>query len=197
MLYDSYVTTKRRFEPPDSWLRFQSCIARASADRSIKREGPMTKTPTKKPAAAAKKTPRKSGKIRKAESFFQAAIPRSPRLMATPPCRPISRPCRAGKVTSAKGLTSSSRALSRAYTKRSNITRRSTASRAGLVPQPPRLHEIRESGLLPRRVARPVPPGTSKQKDVRYLDIHEDDKLDEKQFAAWVIQASQLPGEKL
>ena len=44
---------------------------------------------------------------------------------------------------------------------------------------------------------RPVPPGTSKQKEVRYLDIHEDDKLDEAQFTAWVKQASQLPGEKL
>jgi hypothetical protein len=32
---------------------------------------------------------------------------------------------------------------------------------------------------------------------VRYLDIHEDDKLDEKQFNTWVKQASQLPGEKL
>ena len=44
---------------------------------------------------------------------------------------------------------------------------------------------------------RPVPPGESKQKHVRYLDIHEDDQLDETQFAAWVKQASQLPGEKL
>jgi hypothetical protein len=44
---------------------------------------------------------------------------------------------------------------------------------------------------------RPVPPGTSKQEHVRYLDIHEDDKLDEAQFAAWVKQASKLPGEKL
>jgi hypothetical protein len=44
---------------------------------------------------------------------------------------------------------------------------------------------------------RPVPPGTSKQKDVRYLDIHEDDQLDEAQFAAWVKQASQLPGERM
>lgn len=43
---------------------------------------------------------------------------------------------------------------------------------------------------------RPVPPGESKQKDVRYLDIHEDDQLDEAQFAAWVKQASKLPGEK-
>lgn len=43
----------------------------------------------------------------------------------------------------------------------------------------------------------PLPPGTSKQKDVRYLDIREDDELDEKQFAAWVKQASRLPGEKM
>ena len=41
---------------------------------------------------------------------------------------------------------------------------------------------------------RPLPPGESKQEEVRYLDIHEDDELDEAQFAAWVKQASQLPG---
>ena len=44
---------------------------------------------------------------------------------------------------------------------------------------------------------RPVPPGASKHKDVRYLDIREDDQLDEAQFAAWVKQASQLPGERM
>jgi hypothetical protein len=44
---------------------------------------------------------------------------------------------------------------------------------------------------------RPLPPGDSKQKEVRYLDIHEDDPLDETQFAAWVTQASQLPGERM
>jgi len=44
---------------------------------------------------------------------------------------------------------------------------------------------------------KPIPPGTSKQKDVRYLDIHEDDKIDEAQFADWVKQASRLPGEKM
>ena len=43
---------------------------------------------------------------------------------------------------------------------------------------------------------RPVPPGSSKHKDVRYLDIHEGD-FDEAQFTAWVRQASQLPGERL
>jgi hypothetical protein len=43
---------------------------------------------------------------------------------------------------------------------------------------------------------RPVPPGESKHKNVRYLDIHEDE-LDEVQLAAWVKQASELPGEKM
>jgi hypothetical protein len=44
---------------------------------------------------------------------------------------------------------------------------------------------------------RPVPPGESRQKNVRYLDVHEDGPADEDQFAAWVKQASQLPGERL
>src|SRR3954451_20539993 len=44
---------------------------------------------------------------------------------------------------------------------------------------------------------RPVPPGESRQKEVRYLDIREDDPLDEAQLAAWVKQASQLPGERM
>jgi hypothetical protein len=44
---------------------------------------------------------------------------------------------------------------------------------------------------------RPVPPGESKSKHTRYLDIHEDDPLDEAQFAAWVKQASLLPGERM
>jgi len=41
---------------------------------------------------------------------------------------------------------------------------------------------------------RPVPPGASKQADVRYLDIHESDALDEAQLAEWVKQAAALPG---
>lgn len=42
----------------------------------------------------------------------------------------------------------------------------------------------------------PLPPGTSKQPKVRYLDIHEG-AFDETQFADWVRQASALPGEKM
>ncbi len=44
---------------------------------------------------------------------------------------------------------------------------------------------------------RPIPPGASKHKAVRYLDIHDDDRFDEAQFAAWVKQASRLPGERM
>lgn len=39
----------------------------------------------------------------------------------------------------------------------------------------------------------PIPPGTSKHPEVRYLDIYEGE-FDEKQFVAWVKQASKLPG---
>lgn len=43
----------------------------------------------------------------------------------------------------------------------------------------------------------PPPPGTSKMKEVRYLDIREDETLDEAQFTSWVKQASELPGERM
>lgn len=42
----------------------------------------------------------------------------------------------------------------------------------------------------------PVPPGSSKQARVRYLDIYEDKPFDAEQFLSWVKQASALPGEK-
>jgi hypothetical protein len=41
---------------------------------------------------------------------------------------------------------------------------------------------------------RPVPPGPSKHKEVRYVDLHEGNALDEAQMAAWVKQAAALPG---
>jgi hypothetical protein len=40
----------------------------------------------------------------------------------------------------------------------------------------------------------PLPPGPSKDKDTRYLDIREDDRFDEDLVASWVRQASELPG---
>jgi hypothetical protein len=39
----------------------------------------------------------------------------------------------------------------------------------------------------------PMPPGASKHKEVRYVDIHENE-LDEKQMTSWVRQASTIPG---
>jgi hypothetical protein len=41
---------------------------------------------------------------------------------------------------------------------------------------------------------RPVPPGESKHKEVRYFDIRKDDRLDEAQMAKWIRQAAALPG---
>jgi hypothetical protein len=43
---------------------------------------------------------------------------------------------------------------------------------------------------------RPVPSGTSKHPEVRYLDVYEG-QFDDAQLAAWVKQASELPGERL
>jgi hypothetical protein len=44
---------------------------------------------------------------------------------------------------------------------------------------------------------RPVPPGPSKSQDTRYFHIHEDDPFDDELLAAWVKQASRLPGERM
>jgi hypothetical protein len=41
---------------------------------------------------------------------------------------------------------------------------------------------------------RPLPPGPSKQDEARYLDIRENDRLDEELVASWIKQASELPG---
>jgi hypothetical protein len=40
---------------------------------------------------------------------------------------------------------------------------------------------------------KPVPP-SGKQKDARHLHVRESDKLDEKQMATWIKQASSIPG---
>lgn len=43
----------------------------------------------------------------------------------------------------------------------------------------------------------PVPPESSKVPETRYFHIHENEDLDEPQFASWIEQASNLPGEQL
>lgn len=40
----------------------------------------------------------------------------------------------------------------------------------------------------------PMPPKASRHDEVRYLDIHEDDELDEDQLRSWLEQTSTLPG---
>lgn len=41
---------------------------------------------------------------------------------------------------------------------------------------------------------RPLPPGESKDQNVRYLDLREGDPLDEARLSAWIRQAAALPG---
>ncbi|MDV6330473.1 DUF1801 domain-containing protein [Asticcacaulis sp. 201] len=43
----------------------------------------------------------------------------------------------------------------------------------------------------------PLPPGASKQKNVRYLDIHENEPIDDAQLIDWVRQASRIPGDPI
>ena len=57
--------------------------------------------------------------------------------------------------------------------------------RSKVIASLPSLGMLTLAGLTPAR------------HEVRYLDIHEDDPFDEEQFAAWVKQASQLPGERM
>ena len=66
----------------------------------------------------------------------------------------------------------------------------------GLVPQLPYASRSYVKVAFFRGTSlRPVPPWRqSKHKDVRYLDIHEDDELDEAQMATWIRQAAALPG---
>jgi hypothetical protein len=44
---------------------------------------------------------------------------------------------------------------------------------------------------------RPLPPGESKHKDVRYLDIYEGKPFDEVLVTDWIKQASERPGDPL
>lgn len=40
----------------------------------------------------------------------------------------------------------------------------------------------------------PLPPKESKHAEVRYLDIHEGEELDEDRLRSWIEQSSRLPG---
>jgi hypothetical protein len=41
---------------------------------------------------------------------------------------------------------------------------------------------------------RPLPPGESKSKETRYVDIYANDPLDERQLVSWIRQAASIPG---
>ncbi len=43
----------------------------------------------------------------------------------------------------------------------------------------------------------PEPPKAAKDPNMRYLDIYEDDEIDEAQLTSWFEQGSSLPGDKL
>ena len=68
---------------------------------------------------------------------------------------------------------------------------------SGLVPGHSLLRESRESGLLSGRIAKPHSARRVQSEGTRYLDIRENDELDERQFIAWVEQASRLPGRRM
>jgi hypothetical protein len=49
-------------------------------------------------------------------------------------------------------------------------------------------------GFFRGTLLRPPLPGLSKHKEMRYLDLREDDPFDEKRIGSWIRQASKLPG---
>jgi len=68
---------------------------------------------------------------------------------------------------------------------------------SGVVPRHPLFCEVRQSSFLSGHFAASYPARRVQAKEVRYPDIHEDDQLDEAQVAAWVKEASQLPGKQM
>lgn len=53
--------------------------------------------------------------------------------------------------------------------------------------------EVRHGGFLSQHVVVTCPPDESEATDTRYLDIRDDDKLDEAQNTSWLKRASKLP----
>ena len=41
---------------------------------------------------------------------------------------------------------------------------------------------------------RPLPPGESRDANVRYVDLHENDPVDDERMESWIRQAAALPG---
>ena len=81
--------------------------------------------------------------------------------------------------------------------RRSNGTRRCTESRARAGSSASIASRTTSKWLFSAARRCVLSPRPSQSKDSRYLDIHEDDQLDEAQLIAWVKQASQLPGKRM
>jgi len=125
----------------------------------------------------------------------QAAIPRLLRATVTHPCRPTLQPRRAGSATSLAASTRSSSAPSRRYARRCD----GNSPFYGVEGEGWFLNfhcfaKYVKVAFFNGTSLDPLPPFASKDANVRYLNIYEDDQLDEAQFATWVKQASQLPG---
>jgi hypothetical protein len=116
------------------------------------------------------------------------------------PSRPTSPPCLAGNRASAAASTRSSSAPSPMCARNSPLYGVEGQVRGGDGGWFLGIHcytKFIKVAFFRGTSLRPIPPGESKQEEVRYLNIHQHDKLDEAQFAAWVKQASQLPGERM
>ena len=62
-----------------------------------------------------------------------------------------------------------------------------------MVRELPHLHPLPKVTILNGRLLRPVPPGSGKDKDSRWVNVHED-ALDEDRIAGWMRPAAALPG---
>ena len=129
----------------------------AASDAPAAKRDAMTGKTSRTSARVANEAPPPGGSP-KSRPSSQAATLRSPRQTATPPCRPTSRPCRAGNATWDATSTRSSCAPFPACAS-SQMELAALRSRGpGLVPRHPLLHELRQSGFLPRHVAASCPP---------------------------------------
>ena len=160
----------------------------AAAERAAAKARKPRKTA---PKAASKRSPARP----QSRASSPAATHRSRRPTATPRCRPTSRPCRGGNATSGAASTRSSCAPSpaRARPVKWNSPFYGIEGQGWFLG----LHcftKYVKVAFFRGSSLRPVPPGASKSKDTRYLDIHQDDQLDEELVASWIKQAAALPG---
>ena len=154
----------------------------------------MARTSEKSPKVAKKAAAKR---VTTTPVLLSGGNPQIAKAYGTLPYRPTSPPCRAGNAISGAASTRSSWALSPTYARRSNGTRHFTESGQGWFLGIHCFAKYVKVAFFRGTSLRPIPPGESKQKEVRYPDIHEDDQLDEAQVAAWVKEASQLPGKQM